>query len=294
MTSGARASQYSKAVREVIARGSWEPTSQGPQALTAMQVILKYQVASGFPMITERSIASFWRKPVGELFAFINGAHTARSLRRFGCDWWDPWAESFSGASARPEASLGQGSYGVAFHDFPMGVDRFDQFDGLVDRIVNGHMDRTHVITPWIPFRQWEGYGEGRLVAVSPCHGWLHFRVLNGSLCLHSYHRAADMLIGLPSNLVQYGALMLAVCRLTDLTPGVLYVTISDAHIYRDQMSFAEELVSRPSLPLPTVVLNRDAHAVSSLREFRAHHFDLRGYRSHPAMPGIPVSGRPC
>ncbi len=94
-------SQYRQMLDRIVADGIAVPTRQGPEALTLMQQTMRFELANGFPVITERSLKSFWRKPIGELCAFINGATTLEELAAFGCDWWDPWARrSASGRRA--------------------------------------------------------------------------------------------------------------------------------------------------------------------------------------------------
>ncbi len=83
-------SQYRDLLARILDEGEPTPTRQGPSALTLIQQTMRFPLANGFPVITERSIASFWRKPIGELCAFINGATTLEDLREFGCDWWTP------------------------------------------------------------------------------------------------------------------------------------------------------------------------------------------------------------
>ena len=85
-------SQYRLMLERILSSGVSVPTRQGPAARTLMQQTMRFELANGFPMITERSIRSFWRKAIGELCAFINGATTLDALAEFGCDWWGPWA----------------------------------------------------------------------------------------------------------------------------------------------------------------------------------------------------------
>src|SRR5499426_2884789 len=112
--------QYGALLSRILAEGDRIPTRQGPEALTLMQQTMRFDLANGFPMITDRSIESFWRKPIGELCAFINGVTTVDGLRAFGCDWWDEWATPEKTAKrGLPTGDIGPGSYGGAFHDFP-------------------------------------------------------------------------------------------------------------------------------------------------------------------------------
>src|SRR5262249_15572906 len=111
--------QYRELLGRIATDGIPVPTRQGPQALTLMQQVMKFDLTNGFPVITERSMKSFWRKPIGELCAFINGATTLDELAEFGCDWWDPWATPAKTSSrGLPPGSLGPGSYGGAFRHF--------------------------------------------------------------------------------------------------------------------------------------------------------------------------------
>ena len=56
-------------------------TKQGEDALAVAGAQMRFPMAHGAAVITERSIAGFVRKPIGELCAFINGARTLEELR---------------------------------------------------------------------------------------------------------------------------------------------------------------------------------------------------------------------
>ena len=77
-------SQYRLLLDRIVSAGVSVPTRQGPAALTLMQQAMRFDLANGFPLITERSLKSFWRKSIGELCAFINGATTLAELAEFG------------------------------------------------------------------------------------------------------------------------------------------------------------------------------------------------------------------
>jgi thymidylate synthase len=275
-----------------LAQGEWVATAQGPRALTLMQQTMAFRLQDGFPMITERSLGRFWRKPIGELCAFINGATTVTEFAEFGCDWWAAWATpEKTERKGLPPGDIGPGSYGGAFRAFPTaeGVP-FDQFQHLVEQIRELPDARTHFVSPWIPQYQVRGRGKVRKTTIAPCHGWVHVRVLNGRLHLHMFQRSGDLPIGVPSNMVQYGALLLMLEQLTGYEAAAYYHTISDAHIYEDQVPFVEEMLARDPLPLPTVTLTGAGVSVDRIHDFRAEHFELADYRAHPAIARIPVS----
>ena len=284
--------EYRDVLKCLLNEGVRVPTRQGPAAITVMQQTMRFRLAEGFPVITERSLKSFWTKPIGELCAFINGATTLDRLREFGCDWWGPWAtpEKTRKRGLEP-GDIGPGSYGGAFHDFPTAEGPpFDQFRHLVEQIRELPNDRTHFVTPWIPQYQGRGAGKTPRTTIAPCHGWVHVRVLDGGLHLHMFQRSGDVPVGVPSNMIQYAALALMLEHLTGHPAVAFYHTISDAHVYEDQVDAARQMLATEPLPLPTVRLTEAGRRVEAIHGFRAEHFELSDYHPHPGIRGIPVA----
>lgn len=283
--------QYGDLLARILERGEKVPTRQGPYALTLLQQAMRFDLANGFPVITDRSMKSFWRKPIGELCAFINGATTLDELEAFGCDWWGDWATPAKTEKRGLEpGDIGPGSYGGAFRHFPTSEGPgFDQFRHLVEQIRELPGDRTHFVSPWIPQYQVRGHGKTPRTTIAPCHGWVHVRILNGRLHLHMFQRSGDVPVGVPSNMIQYAALVLMLEQLTGFEAATYYHTISDAHIYTDQIEHARTMIDRESRPLPTVHLNDSGRQVTDIHDFRAEYFDLSDYDPHPGL-SIPVS----
>jgi thymidylate synthase len=284
-------SQYGDLLRRILAYGTREPTRQGAEALTLMQQITRYDLRNGFPLITDRSLGSFWSKAIGELCAFINGATTLDELAEFGCTWWDEWAsEAKTSKRGLPPRSLGPGSYGGAFRDFPGPDGPFDQFAHMVEQIKELPELRTHFVSPWIPAYQVRGTGKTPKTTIAPCHGWVHVRVLSGTVHLHMFQRSADVPVGVPSNMVQYGALLLMIAQLTARPAGTFYHTMSDAHVYVDQVDHIIPMLGRSARRLPTMVLTEAGRAVTDIHDFRREHFEVHDYEPHPAITRIPVA----
>ena len=284
--------QYRQLLERILASGVPVPTRQGPAALTLMQQTMHFDMPNGFPVITERSVRSFWRKPIGELCAFINGATTLDELAAFGCNWWGAWATLEKTASrGLPPGHLGPGSYGGAFRHFPTADGgEFDQFAHLVEQLRELPGDRTHFVSPWIPQYQVRGRGKTPRTTIAPCHGWVHVRVLDGGLHLHMFQRSGDVPVGVPANMIQYAALLLMLEQLTGVAAVAYYHTISDAHIYSDQVDSVKVMLGRDPRRLPTVRLTEAGASVSDIHDFRAEHFELSDYDPHPAIPSIPVA----
>lgn len=279
--------QYSDRIKYILNNGELiANTAQGPGALTCFGTLapMVFDLSNGAAIITERSVVGFWRKPIAEKVAFINGARTIDEINAYGCDFWDDYRGKGVLIGLDPD-DLGPGSYGPAFHDFPMpGGGSLNQFAQLIEQIQKYPYMRSHRITPWIPF--YTARGPSRKVQVAPCHGWLHFRIINGKLHMRMDQYSADMPTGVPSNMIQYSALLLMMCQVTGYPPGNYIHSFSDAHIYENQIEKMRELVERPARPFPILRLDP---TVTNLFDFRAEHFSLEEYDPHPAMK-IPYS----
>lgn len=281
--------QYQDRVRDILCYGEMvKETPQGTGALTSFGTLapMVFNLSNGVPLITERKIG-FWGKPIGEIIAFINGARTIDEIESYGCTgnaFWAPYRGKGTELGLAPN-DLGPGSYGAAFHDFPMpNGNGFNQFQNVLDQIKKYPNVRSHRITPWIPY--YTARGQNRKVIVAPCHGWIFFRVINGKLHMRMDHNSADFPLGVPSNMIQYAALLLMVCQVTGYQPGNYVHSFADAHIYENQMGSMYELVERTPRELPILRLDPN---VKNLFDFRVEHFTLEEYNPHPAMK-IPYS----
>lgn len=284
--------QYQNVLKNILKNGVMSPTRQGPSALTLIGQQMHFDLANGFPMITERSMAGFWRKPIDELCAFINGVRTRKGLAEYGVTWWEPWTTAEKTAKRGLQTGdIGPGSYGAAFHDFPTADGgSFDQFKHLVEQIKELPELRTHFVTPWIPQYIVRGKGKHQKVTLAPCHGWIHVRILDGGIYLHMFQRSCDVPVGVPSNMVQYAALVLMLEQLTGFEARQYIHTLSDSHIYEDQVPHVKEVIARKPRSFPTVVLNEAGKKITDIHDFRGEHFELSDYDPHPFIKGIPVA----
>lgn len=286
--------QYRETLSSIRDSGRRVKTKQGVDALALAGCEMRFPMEHGAPVITERAIAGFAPKAIGELCAFINGARTLDELAAFGCDWWGPWASAEkSGSRGLSPGDLGPGSYGHAFHNFTTNLDGgdegFDQFSHLVRKLRDLPEDRTAVVSPWIPQANHREHGVKSRNTIAPCHGWVHALVLDGKLHLIHNQRSGDTPIGVPSNMVQYAALGLMLEHLTSYEFVEYVHWIQYAHIYVNQTEHVDEMLSRAPRPLPTLRLNDAGREVTDILGFRGEHFEIDDYDPHPAMTGIPV-----
>lgn len=278
--------QYQKLLKKIMAKGQIVPSTQEEDALMILGHQMHFELANGFPIITERDLVSAsegkpsqFQMALKELFAFLNGARTLKEMKKFGCGWWSRWVTEAKCAKRGLETGdLGPGSYGPAWRNFPTaeGVP-FDQITHLLEQIKEFPYLRTHIVTPWIPQYLGRGKDKQQKVVVVPCHGWFHV-VINtntNELSLHHFQRSADAPVGLVFNLIQYAALTLMLAQVTGYEPKELVYSISDAHIFVSQMEDVNNLLKTKPQLFPTVKIDK---TISNIFEFRPEHFTVDDY----------------
>lgn len=291
--------QYQNLLKEVLDTGVKTESQQGVDALTVIGPRnLHFKLENGFPIINERNMApresdrlpvTIWKQAIGEIFAFANGARRLEKIKSFGCNWWDPWATEEKCKSRGLESGdLGPGSYGAAFHDFPTAEgENFNQFETIIRQIKERPHLRTHFITPWVPQYTARIDGRQQKVTICPCHGWVHIRIINNKLTLHMFQRSADIPVGVPSNMVQYAAITMAIAHVTGTIPYEFVHSFSDAHIYVNQIEAVKTMLEREPRPLATMKINTGK---KDFFDFRYSDFELSDYNPHPGIKAIPVA----
>lgn len=290
--------QYQNLLALILKEGIRSTAQQGVDTISLVGAPpMRFRLANGVPLITERNMSpvfkngkpTVWQQAIGEIIGFMNGARTQEELEKYGCYWWAPWVtEEKCKKRGLETGDLGPGSYGAAFHDFPTTEgENFNQFAAMVQQMREQPHLKTHFISPWIP--QYTARLEGRQqkVVVCPCHGWLHFRIFDNKLIVHMMQRSGDVPVGVPSNMIQYTALTLMLAQVLGLEAYEYVHTISDAHIFVDQVPSVETMLQREPRPFPVLKLN---NSTKDLFAFRATDFVLEEYNPHPGIAKIPVA----
>ena len=286
--------QYKKLLIDIIENGKDNPcamvdnvTGEALYTKERLGVISRFNILEeGAPIITERDISGFYKSAIAEIFGFISGAHTDEQLREHGCKFWTPWVgEEKCKKRGLEKGDIGPGSYGAAFHDFPMpDGGSFNQFQEIIKQMKERPELKAHFISPWIPFYTIRNKDYQQKVTVVPCHGWVHFNIIQNTLNMTMFQRSCDTVVGLPSNWAQYSALLLAMSNVMDLVPGEFVHMISNAHIYSNSLDVAEELIERPTNPFPTLkVVNQH----DNLFDYKKDDFTLEDYHPQEKIKNI-------
>ena len=271
--------QYLDLVKHILKNGKekTDPQKIGNIAVCGYQ--MRFNLNDGFPLITTRSMKSSWRAMVHEMLWFLSGSTHVKDLHKNNVHLWDMWAtkEICSGLSLKT-GDLGP-IYGKQWRAFNGGGNKpVDQIKQLIRDLKSNPDSRRLVVTAWNPV-------DADKVFVAPCHCFFRFFHADGELSLHLFQRSADVPIGVPFNIAEYALLLMMVAQVVGLKAKEFIHTLSDTHIYLDQIDQMKQLVKRKPRSLPKVRINPK---VKDIFKFKFDDFTLKDYDPHPPMK-IPV-----
>lgn len=271
--------QYLDLLTHIMVDGQRKSDPQGIGNLAVCGYQMRFDLNEGFPLITTRSLRGSWKAIVHELLWFLSGSSRVEDLNKHGVHLWDQWATpEICAQMGLPTGDLGR-IYGPQWRSFNGGGEPVDQIAKLIEELRRNPDSRRLVVSAWNPT-------DADRVFVAPCHCFFKFFHASGELSLHLFQRSADVPVGVPFNIAEYALLLLMVAQVTNLKPKHFVHTLSDAHIYLNQMESVMVLMSREPKPLPKVRINPD---VKDIFSFRFKDFVLEDYDPHPAIK-IPVA----
>jgi thymidylate synthase len=272
--------QYLELVDHVLKNGQrkTDPQKVGNIAVCGYQ--MRFNLNDGFPLLTTRSMKGSWKAMVYELLWFLSGSTSVKDLNKNDVHLWDIWATpEICGPLGLEPGDLGP-VYGKQWRAFNGGGEKpVDQIANLIRDLKTNPDSRRLIVTAWNPV-------EVDKVFVAPCHCLFKFFHAQGELSLHVFQRSADVPIGVPFDVAEFALLLMMVAQVTGLKAKDLVYTLSDTHIYLDQIEVVKELLTREPRPLPRVTINPD---VKDIFAFKFEDFTLLDYDPHPPLK-IPVA----
>lgn len=213
------------------------------------------------PLITTRKTA--WKMALREMEWFLSGDPQCPAEL---LPWWQDQLD--------PNGCFYFCGYGQQLRAWD---EWFDQVQYLIDGLKAHPTSRRHILTTWNAGEMKDITEINRNPATpTTCHTTIaQFFVRSGHLYMTSYQRSADILLGLPHNLIQSWALLLWLCYQTDLRPGHLRWLLGDAHIYQEptHLQCAREIVDAIPSPCDATLL----YVPANKTEFRASDFLMTG-----------------
>lgn len=175
-----------------------------------------------------------------ELYCFVNGITNVDALKAHGCNWWEANLQAANKRWGQPDnRDLGP-VYGAQWvKPYWSHGELTDQLNELIHTLKTNPADRRMYVTAWNP----EQFDE---MALPPCyHGFQCFVNEKNELDLMFHMRSADVLLGLPHDILLHQMLLIMLAAQTGKRPGDLLFTLGDYHLYNNSLDAVEEFRKR-------------------------------------------------
>ena len=290
-----RVKAYLDTVREVLDKGRRKENRTGVDTLSTFNINYEIDLRRGFPLLTTKEIS--WKNIVVENLWFLSGETNIGLLRKHGCKFWDPWADS---QGEVPSA------YGNFWRHFPVHrpgegtAPAFrDQIAWVLAELKRNPDSRRLIVSAWAP-------GNAHESKLPPCHVMFILNVQRDEegakiLNLHLTQRSCDVALGIPYNIAGYSLILELFARWSGIRAGIFAHTLVDAHIYTakpdgsmaeyDHVPGLRRQLEREPRQLPRLTIDPAITSPDDLKpllsastETVMKSFVLTGYEPHPAI----------
>lgn len=149
-----------------------------------------------------------------------------------------------------------------------------DQLKNCIHQIRNEPNSRRIIMSAWNPV-------DLNKMVLPPCHVMFQFEVdqERKELSGHLYQRSADLLLGVPYNLLSYSLLLHIIAHKCSLSAGDLVCSYGNVHVYENHIENAKIQLSREPLTPPQIVMrfNKD----TNIEDLTLGDFIVKDYNHH-------------
>jgi len=212
---------------------------------------LKLDVSdSKLPMITGRKIYS--KGIIGEALTLMQHNSSFLHISDFednGCNYWKLWADED----------------GFLNIDYPIR----DKLIDIIDNIKEDPHSRRHIIDIW------NAQNLSHL-SLPCCHYSYQFNVQGNTINMIWTQRSADLMIGVPSDMILATIYLRIVAAATDYEAGEITMNFGSTHIYSEHIDDAYTYVSRKHYSEPILLIDN-----VPFTELKQRNFEIMNYKSH-------------
>lgn len=174
-----------------------------------------------------------------------------------------------------PVGDVGK-SYGYQLRNFG-GV---DQLEKVFNSLKHGPEGRRHIISLWNPAELAEA-------PLEPCAFLYSFVCINGVLNLHQHMRSADVVYGVPYNMAFSSYWLHTFAKALGLVAGEYWLTIDNAHIYKNQFDIACEMLQSKGFEYkntPELVINKDLNSLDDILSLEYDDLTIKNFTKGPKI----------
>jgi thymidylate synthase len=270
---------YIQLMKDVLKNGVEVPDRTGVGSIAMFDAKLIYEPGVA-PLSTLRPAPL--RMAFEEMWFFMNGKTQTKELEAKGVNFWQgnttrAFLDS-RGLTDVPEGDMGK-AYGHQWRQHGKGVVK-DEF--VVDQLVQTYetlkkdpYSRRLLTTFWQP-------NSSQLMALTPCHYSHQIVVLPNEkgenvLNLKLTNRSLDTVFGALYALGNYYLYQLALAKLLNMKMGALSLDLTQVHIYKDQIEYANEIVTRKFGNNGYVSITKELNTLDDMLSLKWEDIDVKG-----------------
>jgi thymidylate synthase len=270
---------YQKLLKDIMERGA-EEYSERTKLRTKTLPGMHFQISpeeDGFPVLTLREIPIV--APIAEQIWFLSGSRKPEEFLRQFTKIWDIFTNPNDVVTV---------AYGYRWRKH---FGR-DQIAKLIELLEREPSSRHGVVIAWDPAQ--DGLSTFKKANV-PCPYTFTVNIIGGKLNLHNIVRSNDMILGFPFDVSGFCLLQYILAQKLNISVGIYSHSISNAHIYENHFSAAEEMIKRTNshpkvkLELPEKTFERAEKRDASLVTEMANQIKKQ-YKPLPKITGLRIA----
>jgi len=209
--------EYAKQVERIINNGVHKEGRNGGTR-SIFGISLEIDMSTGhMPIIQGRK--SHYKGVLGEFAALLRRPHSVADFEAWGCNYWKKWADE------NGDLVL---DYGNAWFNYN-GV---DQIAELKKSLRDNPNDRRMIVNAWRPDRLKD-------LSLPCCHYSYQFNVENNKLNMIWTQRSADMMIGVPADMILAAVWLITLANEFGFELGRIKMDLGDCHVYDEHLDNA-------------------------------------------------------
>lgn len=220
---------YKALIRQVLIKGI-EQKGRNGNTIELFGTSLTLDVSNNkLPLIACRKM--YPKGIIGEFLAFIQS--DCKSLDDFesrGCNYWKLWADEDDNLSI----------------DYPPG----NQLDDIIENIKRDPHSRRHIIDLW----NHQNLSE---LSLPCCHYSYQFNIERNKINMIWTQRSADIMIGVPSDMVLATLYLHIVGNATGYKPNRIIMNFGSTHIYEEHLKDADTYLKRECYSTPKIHISK-------------------------------------
>ena len=234
---------YCNLLKDILKNGEYVENRTGINTFSIPNVVLNFDLKKEFPILESKKI-NIQNAITELLWIYQAQSNDVNWLKERENNIWNEWQIDEEGYwNATQNVPDGKGGFkkeevkkyfgkeyaGTIGTAYGWIVNRYKKPQEILYKLKNNPTDRRMVMSLW--------QDEYIKTAVLPSCVWSsEFKVYKGTLNMFVHQRSADVPLGLPFNVSQYAVLLSLFAKVSNLDLGKMSFSISDAHIYENQL----------------------------------------------------------